>query len=372
MGRSKDLADLGALTSRLDTVGGASGSFGIGRNVIVNSAMMVSQRGTSFASVGNVYTLDRFSMYKQNTGSAFTVSQSSVTDLAGFANAFKVDCTTADTSIASNEQVHMAYKAEGQDLQRFQKGHATALGFTLSFYVKTNKTGVYTVKMFDRDNSRDVSGSYTVADANWNRYTINFPADTTGKFDDDNASSLEIFFHLVQGSDTTGGTLNTAWRANSDASAASGQVHFADSTSNNWEITGIQLETGSGAATDFEHEPYSVCLARCQRYCIDLTPTSGTTPYITGSAAAANSTVAVAHVSFPVQMRASPSLEFEAAGNYRVYNGGTLTVTSIGANGLSPVGGGINFSVSSGLSTAQAVGVYAANGTDRTLCVSEL
>ncbi len=235
-----------------------------GRNVIVNSAMMVSQRGTSFASVGNVYTLDRFHFYKQNAGSAFTVSQSSVTDLAGFANALKVDCTTADTSTASNEQAYIGYKAEGQDLQRFQKGHSTALGFTLSFYVKTNKTGVYTVKMYDRDNNRDVSGSYTVADANWNRYTISFPADTTGKFDDDNASSLEIFFNLVNGSDTQGGTLNTAWRSVADASSATGQVNFADSTSNDWEITGIQLEAGQ--ASPFEHELVGVTMSKCQRY----------------------------------------------------------------------------------------------------------
>ena len=183
-----------------DNAGKAGGGGGV--NVIVNGAMNLSQRGTSFASVGNVYTLDRFEFYKQNSGAAFTVSQSSVTDLGGFSNALKVDCTTADTSLASNEQGYVSHKLEGQDLQRFQKGHATALGFTLSFYVKTNKTGLYTVSMFDRDNTRKVNGSYTVADTNWNRYTINFPADTTGKFDDDNASSLEIFFNLYAGADT--------------------------------------------------------------------------------------------------------------------------------------------------------------------------
>ena len=164
-----------------------------GRNVIVNGAMNISQRGSSFVGIGNTYSLDRFAWYAQNTGSGWTLSQSSVTDLAGFGYALKVDCTTADTSTASNEQAYVSYKAEGQDLQRFKKGHATALGFTLSFYVKTNKTGLYTVSMFDRDNTRKVNGSYTVADANWNRYTINFPADTTGKFDDDTSSSLEIF-----------------------------------------------------------------------------------------------------------------------------------------------------------------------------------
>lgn len=297
------------LADNLPSVGQLSG-----RNVIVNGGMNVSSRGTSFVGIGNAYSLDRFAWYAQNTGSGWTLSQSSVTDLAGFANALKVDCTTADTSTASNEQAYVSYKAEGQDLQRFQKGHATALGFTLSFYVKTNKSGVYTVKMYDRDNNRDVSGSYTVADANWNRYTISFPADTTGKFDDDNASSLEIFFNLVAGSDTTGGTLNTAWRTNSDASSASGQVNFADSTSNNWEITGIQLEAGS-QSSPFEHEHHSVTLAKCQRYYFQ-SPSFGT------SAAGTSADVIQYHGSllknasrwhwlpqeFPVVMRIAPTV----------------------------------------------------------------
>lgn len=281
-----------------------------GRNVIVNGAMTLSQRQTSSSNVGNKYVLDRFYVYKQNTGSTYTCSQNSVTDLAGFANSLKMDCTTADTSTASNEEVYIQTKLEGQDLQRFQKGHSTALGFTLSFYVKTNKSGVYTVKMYDRDNNRDVSGSYTVADANWNRYTISFPADTTGKFDDDNASSLEIFFSLVRGSDTTGGTLNTAWRTNSDASSASGQVNFADSTSNDWEITGIQLEAGS-QSSPFEHEQYLVSLAKCQRYFYSWV-SSGLTdnifirsPYATGTPP--NSSASASYT-FPVTMRANPTM----------------------------------------------------------------
>jgi len=332
MSLARDIADLGAVTSRLDTVGAASGSFGIGRNVILNSAMMISQRGTSFASVGNVYHLDRFHFYKQNAGSAFTVSQSSVTDLAGFANALKVDCTTADTSTASNEQAYIGYKAEGQDLQRFQKGHATALGFTLSFYVKTNKAGVYTVKMFDRDNSRDVSGSYTVADANWNRYTINFPADTTGKFDDDNASSLEIFFNLVNGSDTQGGTLNTAWRSVADASGSTGQVNFSDSTSNDWEITGIQLETGSGAATDFEHRSFGDELSRCQRYYhrVESFGTFGNESYKRyGNGVYYSATAAEVMIPLPVMMRAEPTFENTGTStDYAFYDGTVRSISS--------------------------------------------
>ena len=282
---------------------GASGGGGI--NVIINGAMMVAQRQTSSSNVGNQYVLDRFAVYKQNTGSTYTCSQNSVTDLAGFNNSLKMDCTTADTSLASNEEVYISYKAEGQDLQRFQKGHATALGFTLSFYVKTNKTGVYTVSMFDRDNTRKVNGSYTVADANWNRYTINFPADTTGKFDDDNASSLEIFFKLVAGSDTNTGTLKTTWGASTDAGSATGQVNFADNTSNDWEITGIQLQT-KDKATDFEHEDYGTTLSKCQRYYYKEAYTSGS--FTRGPHATQYETNhKFTHIFHPTTMRAAPT-----------------------------------------------------------------
>ena len=251
--------------SRINEAGLNVNQFG-NRNVIINGAMKLAQRGTSFASVGNVYTLDRFQMYKQNSGAAFTVTQSSVTDLAGFANALKVDCTTADTSLASNEQGYVSYFAEGQDCQRLKKGHGSdAVPTTLSFYVKTNKTGLYTVTMFDRDNTRKVNGSYTVADTNWNRYSITFPADASGKLDDDNASSLEIFFNLYAGADTNTGTLYTTWQASADAGSTTGQVNFADSTSNDWEITGVQLEVGS-EATPFEHRLVADELERCKRY----------------------------------------------------------------------------------------------------------
>ncbi len=257
MSKARELAELG---------GAYNDAALSNRNVIVNGAMQVAQRGTSFASVGNVYTLDRFQMYKQNTGAAFTITQSSVTDLEGFANALKVDCTTADTSLASNEQGYVSYFAEGQDCQRLKKGHGSdAVPTTLSFYVKTNKTGLYTVSIFDRDNTRKVNGSYTVANTNWNRYSITFPADASGKLDDDSASSLEIFFNLYAGADTNTGTLYTAWQASADAGSTTGQVNFADSTSNDWEITGIQFETGS-EATPFEHRSFGDELHSCKRY----------------------------------------------------------------------------------------------------------
>jgi len=299
MSKARELAELGAVYD--------SGALS-NRNVIVNGAMQVAQRGTSFASVGNVYTLDRFQFYKQNSGAAFTVTQSSVTDLEGFANALKVDCTTADTSLASNEQGYVSYFAEGQDCQRLKKGHGSdAVPTTLSFYVKTNKTGLYTVSFLDRDNTRKVNGSYTVANTNWNRYSITFPADASGKLDDDNNKSLEIFFNLYAGADTNTGTLYTTWQAAADAGSTTGQVNFADSTSNDWEITGVQLEVGT-EATPFEHRSFGDELARCQRYthAYAFAGSSGNAGFETYRYYSTTNGYSSTY-NFPVTMRAAPA-----------------------------------------------------------------
>ncbi len=254
-------------SNSLQNITGVNGGQLGNRNKIINGAMQIAQRGTSFTSVtSSAYHLDRFYLYLQNTSAAFTATQS--TDSPdGFANSYKLDVTTADTSIASNEEIRLQYKLEGFDVQRFAKGTSAAKKFTLSFYVKTTKTGVYCVELYDRDNNRDVSGSYTVSDTNWNRYTIDFPADTTGAFGNDNGSSLEITWWLVAGSAVQGGSLNTAWRSSTDPSSATGQVNFTDSTSNDWYLTGVQLEaTDNGVATDFEHRSFAQELALCQRY----------------------------------------------------------------------------------------------------------
>jgi hypothetical protein len=131
----------------------------------------------------------------------------------------KFDVTTADTSVGSTEEVNFRQKIEGQNLQYLKFGTANAEQLTLSFWVKTNKTGIYIVKLYNSDSGRDVSASYTVPDSNWNKYTLTFPADTTGSFTNDNGRSLDIIWWLVGGSDVQGGTLNTSWRTNVNASS---------------------------------------------------------------------------------------------------------------------------------------------------------
>jgi hypothetical protein len=235
------------------------------RNLIVNGAMQVAQRGTSSTSTGYI-TCDRYAFASVGIGS-YTVTQS--TDApSGFANSFKVDCTTADASPTTSDRLWVYQRLEGQDLQQLSKGTSDAKQVTLSFWVKSNKTGVGQVNLYDNDNTRIVNGSYTILSAGtWEYKTITFAADTTGAFDNNNEYSLALEWWLDSGSDYTGGATSTSWSAYSSSTVknADGTLAIADSTSNYWQITGVQLEVGS-VATPFEHRSYGEELALCQRY----------------------------------------------------------------------------------------------------------
>ena len=238
------------------------------RNIIINGDMSVSQRSTSASSItsSGYHSIDRFQTSASSIG---TWTQSQSTDVPtgqGFAKSLKMDCTSADASPAASDNLIIIQKFEGQNLQYLLKGTSSAKQLTLSFWVKSNKTGTYIAGLHDRDNSRIVSKSYTISSANtWEKKTITFPADTTGAFDNDNAGSLDIQMWLAAGSDFSGGALATTWQSQTNANRAVGQVNLADSTSNEWYITGVQLEAGQ-VASDFEFLPNDVNLKRCQRY----------------------------------------------------------------------------------------------------------
>ena len=241
------------------------------RNKLFNGDMKIDQRGSSFTSVGasaNTFTLDRWKFYIQNSTARFTVSKDSESP-DGFGGSMKIDCTTTDTSLASTDEVYLEQRLEGQDLQDFSKGTPFAKQYTLSFYAKTNKIGTYIVNLLGRDNTTStVSASYTVSDTGWNRYTVTFPADTESsrKDNNDNGEALRVLWWFVAGSAVNSGTLNSDhWSNSTDTGRATGQINFADSTSNIFYLTGCQLEVGE-KATEFEHRSYGEELALCQRY----------------------------------------------------------------------------------------------------------
>mgnify|MGYP001274829906 CR=1 FL=1 len=240
------------------------------RNIAINGGMQVAQRSTSATGLGasaGYFTLDRFDMYFQNTAGRLTMSQTAVTDLPGFTQCLKLDCTTADTSIAAAENAVLQYQVEGQHLQHLKKGTSSAEKTTLSFYVKGDQAATYTCELADKDNTRQNTQTFSVT-TSWNRVVLVFDGDTTGAYDNDNAKSLAIQIHLQAGSNSTSGTFTSnTWAANTDANTVkSDQTQFFDSTDRELFITGFQYEVGD-AATDFEHLPHDVQLQRCQRYC---------------------------------------------------------------------------------------------------------
>ena len=253
----------GTCTANITSVNG--GQLG-NRNKIINGAMQVSQRGTSDSGITSSEYADGPDRYKLGGSSFGTVTVSQSTDSPNdFANSYKVDVTTANGSLSAGSLLEIQQSLEGQDVQDFAKGTSDAKQYALSFHVKSTKNGTYVVMLFDHDNNRMVCKTYTVSDANWNKYTLIFPADTTGAFGNDNAKSLSVKFILVAGTTFTSGTLQTTWGSSSNADSRVGQVNFADSTSNDWYVTGVQLEIGS-VATEFEYRSFADELRSCQRY----------------------------------------------------------------------------------------------------------
>jgi len=238
------------------------------RNMVINGAMQISQRGTSeaslaFTSYGYFKAPDRFRTSIEV--GTWTVSQSS-TSPEGFANSFKYDCTTLDASPTAAYSTKLAYRAEAQDFQNLKYGTANAETVTLSFWVRSAKTGIYIVELQHGETSISNSISYTISVADtWEKKELSFSGYVTTAINDDNGVGLYINFWLVAGSDYTSGTLAPNTWQSTAANRAVGQVNLADSTSNDWHITGVQFEIG-GTATPFEYKTFGQELAACQRY----------------------------------------------------------------------------------------------------------
>ena len=236
------------------------------RNKIINGAMTISQRGTSFASANNAFTLDRFKVNGSHDG-AVTISQSS-TSPDGFANSYKVDVTTADTSIAAAQYIQIYQRIEAQNLQDLAFGTSAAKTITVSFYVRSNLTGTYTFAMQQPDSSyRQMSQTYTIDSANtWERKTFTVVGDTSGGINNDNGEGLNLFWNLAIGSNFTTGSSSSSFITYAQTNFAAGHTaNILSSTSNEFYLTGVQLEVGS-VATPFEHRSYADEYRRCQRY----------------------------------------------------------------------------------------------------------
>jgi len=317
----------------------------LSKPVIVNGDMAVSQRSTSASSISaaGYHAVDRIRYSNSSSAVVVTISQETLSSgnafLNGFHNALKIDCTTADTSIASGHLTAMQYKLEAQDCTVFRKGTANAKKMTVAFWFKATKTGTYILQIGDSDNNRKISKSYTVSTTNtWEHKVLAFDIETSNAMNDDNGAGFVLTWWLVAGSDYSGGTLATSWEATEfDSNSAAGQVNAFDSTSNNVHITGIQAEVGEFSSTTlppFQFEDFGDNLRRCQRYFYKLGGTTDTYKRLSVNfcnPSNRNQTLGLHHL--PVPMRTAQTITIPSASDFAVgHLGGSNACTSVTIN----------------------------------------
>jgi len=291
------------------------------KNLIINGNMQIAQRGTSSTGItsGGYYTTDRIQFYVATAGTWTMEQDTDVPSGQGFSYSTKVDCTTADASLGANDIIQLAQRIEGQNIQHLKYGTSNAESLTLSFWVKTNKTGTYVAELRAYDagsGTRIIAQNYTVSSADtWEKKTLTYVGDTATAIRNTNADGLVLYLWLAAGSTFTSGALATSWQSYAVGNRAAGQVNLADSTSNYINITGLQLEVGENA-TPFENRMYSQELAMCQRYYeksydINTAPATNTSKGLEQVAGTIDGNQNFYYnVRFAVPKRANPSINF--------------------------------------------------------------
>ena len=333
MSKARDLADLGAVTSRLDTVGASDGALS-NRNLIINGAMRVAQRGTSTTGVtGSTYnTIDRF---RSNISGLGTYTETQSTDAPdGFSNSFKIECTTADSSPAAADYLIIEQRIEAQNLQGLAYGTSSAKKTTLSFWVKSNVTGTYVVGLYAPDNARGNGKTYTINTAStWEYKTLTFEGDATDGINNDNGDGLRFWWLLNHGSNWEGGTqVDGAWEEYELTNyAVDATADVGNDVGDTFQLTGVQFEIGD-TATPFEHRSYADELTRCQRYFNSVVKHSGSqTPFV--NTAAYSNNIVYGTFDFPVEMRSAPSFSLSSASHFTARHSGSNSVTLLSNHG---------------------------------------
>lgn len=309
-------ADSGPKTPVVSSING--GQLAGLRNKIINGKMEIAQRGTSFAAAADgAYTVDRWK-WQQSGAVVVTVSQQA--DVPGSAQEFQYSLraaiTTADAAIAASDFAILNQTIEGYNVRDL-------LGrtFTLSFWVRSTKTGTHCVSLSNSGSDRSYVAEYTISAANtweFKTVTISGGLPVSGTWNYLAGAGLQCRFALASG--TTFHTTANAWNTGNFL-ATTNQVNVLDTVGNIFAITGVQLEVGS-AATPFEHRPFGAELSLCQRYFRQ-----------TGAARASQYAPGPSTLQIPVlysPMRAAPSVLLGNASTASNASGISLSVDASG------------------------------------------
>jgi len=326
----------GTCTARITSING--GSALSHRNVLINGAMTISQRGSTFSHVGssntNILTMDRWKIRRSSLEFDTTITHS--TDSPdGFLNSLKITPDAVETPSASQNGL-IEQQIEGQSLQHFAFGTSSAKSITASFYAKSgsqNNGHNYTLQLRHYDssnNTRIVTKAFTVT-SSWQRFTMTFAGDTSNDIKNStDYTGFEFIFQLATGPDDLVAEQPTWTSTYNNWRGVTGNSNFMDNTNNEFYVTGCQLEVGD-TATSFEHRSYQEEIIRCYRYYYRLNGDNNKT-YMIGMSDNDNLNI-YGFFHFPVHMRTAPgSIEQSGdASHYKVRRDTTKTCTAVPA-----------------------------------------
>jgi len=330
MTKAAELAKMGEVLTN-SQIGGR-------RNLIINGAMQVAQRGTSSAIGGGqaYHSVDRFiaQAFGADNFSGTLEQSTTVPSGQGFSNSLKYNIATAESAIDANELFDIRYKIEAQDLQQLANGTSSAKKITLSFWVRSHVTGTYSISINKLTNTtRLYPVLYTITSADtWEKKEIVIPGDTSGGgIDNSNEAGFQIVWGLSVSSTFNDGTgTNNQWQDYSNGAAFKGHTANAVGTQGAFYITGLQMEVGS-QATPFEHRSFGEELLLCQRYLQRFEGVEGQGSNTDGtrfiSANWDRTSHFVGHI-FSPEMRSAPTIGFSSADDFYVYAAGSANIVS--------------------------------------------
>ena len=302
------------------------------RNIIINGAMRIAQRGDSATDTGGAgfyHTADRMFNFDNCVAANFTRTTTAADGVLGtetgntfgdkFQYSWKFASNGTVSSIPASDRVFFAYKMEGRHVQHLAKGSAAAKPVTLSFWVKSTQTGNHQVNFVDNINTRQIGAVYAVSSANtWEKKVITFAGDTTGIITDVSTLGMSLEWWLTTGTTYTTGAVPTSWEANVAADRnAGGAANYVGGSGRTWQITGIQLEVGSNA-TPFEHKRDEEELLLCRRYYVEV-PKAGTSPSFPSLQNGSTNHVTTFYLDVP--LRAAPTLVTSGTPTFCRHNG---------------------------------------------------
>ena len=256
-------------SNSLQNITGVNGGQLGNRNLIINGAMQVAQRGTSVTASSGYTTVDRFSQSASNLANNCDLAQATISSGdaydAGFRKSYKV--TNGDNNADTNDQSKINYIIESQDLACSGWDSVNSNSkVTLSFWVKSSVAQTFVVHLYADDASKAYAFEYA-ATTSWTKITHTISGASGLTFNNDNGTGVNIQWFLYMGTDTTNNSFTyNAWGSYSGSSRSRDMTTTWQTTDDaTFEITGVQLEVGS-VATDFEHRSYAQELALCQRY----------------------------------------------------------------------------------------------------------